>query len=354
MRRSQPQLWPTLVALIVAAGALAAWQHTLGGTVAPHGLEPFQGEQMIWVGPGIGPVGVGGDIAASDILVVGDSRVGHGFHLSIANRFGLGRFGTIWGGGTETAFALLPLMDMPPRAVVVCLSPLGLIGPQNDKFKTLLREPHPGYDATASPRAVREWAAREVQVLTAEGLSEAEAGAAIDWWVKRQRLARHRWLAEQRWFDTVALDKTWSYELDRWRALRLQTIEPTAWQQAWFKRPNFNVSSAVYRQATNASKAEVQRAAAKSIVGRLGELKARGWKIACVRLPVEPVLRKIEDESGTGALLASIPAMTALPYLDLGSWDGATLDGSHLAWPGADRATRAILRWLRDDLGWRH
>jgi len=340
------------LAALVASVALAVWDLALEGASPTSGVPSVEGERFTWIGPGVGPIGIDGDLQRSDVIAVGDSRLGYALHGSLAPSLDLGRFALIWGSGAKTIDALRPLGPIPPRSLVVSLSPLGLVGHQDARFSRLLRERHPAFDPLAPPRVVRAWSLREVQNLVAEGVPEPAARGAVEWWVDHHRMARDAHTRAARLVDTEGIDRRLAHHLDRWRVLHVQPVEPAEWHTAWLAPARLHENDDLYRGATAPERAVERASAALELAVTLRALRAAGWRVACVRWPIEPGLRQIEDASGTGALLLGITDEVGLPYLDLGAWADSTYDGSHLHWRGGDRATRALGRWLRDDLGW--
>ncbi len=352
---SRPRVPPglaTAVAVATAALALGAWSRAGAHLPPVGGLEDVSGERLLWIGPGIGPVGAGGDLERADLLVVGDSRVGHGVHLSIAAELGLGRVATIWGSGTELLGNLQALDRLAPRRLVVALSPFGLVGHRDGAVPELSRERHPAFDPARPPRDVRAWAADiRAELTTAERPAETFEGA-LAWWVSSHRLARAALLRQRLGFDPQGLDLSLAHRADRARALRLGVLQPSQWEWGWAPPHDPRASDAAYRSALAPLGAAQRSAARAALEERFRELTSAGWELACVRLPIDPGLRALEDEAGIGAELSALVERLGVPYLDLGAWPDATTDGSHLHWRGADRATRALGRWLREDLGW--
>jgi hypothetical protein len=343
---------PTTLAALVTASALAAWDHATKSTSPTVGLESVADERVLWIGAGLGPVGVCGDLESSDVVVVGDSRVGHAIHLSIAGSLGIGRVATLWGSGAKTEHLLRALDELEPRGLVVALSVLGLSGFKNQPITESLRERNPAFEPENPPRVVRDWSRAEHAHLLQKGFSETVAKASLDWWIDMHRASRAQLLRSQRRLETDTIDERLAHRVDRWRTLVTQPIEPTEWRSAWFATAMPRASDAAYRALTVPEKAVERAQEAERLGRRLEELRERGWRIACVRLPNDPELREIEDASDTGELVAGIAEGLGLPLLDFGPWPNATSDGSHLNWRAADRVTRELARWLREELGW--
>jgi len=342
----------TAVALAIAALVLGVWSHAGAHLPPVGGLEDVSGERLLWIGPGVGPVGAGGDLEQADVLVVGDSRVGHGVHLSIASELGVGRVASIWGSGTELLGNLDALRSLAPRRLVVGLSPFGLVGHRDGAVPELSRERHPAFDPARPPRDVRAWAAGIRAELAAAGRAPETFEGALAWWVTSHRLARAALQRQRLGFDPQGFDQRLGHRVDRARALRFGVVQPSQWEWGWAPPHDTRRSDEAYRTALAPEGAPQRGAARAALAERLSELTAAGWEVAAVRLPIDPGLRALEDAAGVGTELAELVAHAGVPYLDLGAWSDATTDGSHLHWRGADKATRALCAWLRGDVGW--
>ncbi|MEZ6015477.1 MAG: hypothetical protein R3F49_10210 [Planctomycetota bacterium] len=342
------------LALAVATLVLAGWRTFAFGHSPASGIEAVGGERLRWVREDLGPLGVTGDLDRADVVVVGDSRVAHGVHLSITGSLGLGEVALVWLSSATLESLLEPLLALePPRDLVVSLAPLGLVGyPQNLAIAETLRAPSIAADPSAPPRAVREWAQRERVHLEGAGFAPDFAARTVAWWLDNHRLARRAWQREQRWLDTAGFDERLGHRVDRARAMLFDPLEPQVWQRAWFKAVNVRGSDAAYRRIVAESRNDERARGAEHVAALLAAFQARGWRVACVRLPIDPGLRTLEDSTGCAEVLAALPRDLGLPYRDFGAWPDATTDGSHLHWRAADRLTRELAAWLRDDLGW--
>lgn len=344
----------TAVAVAVATLAVAGWRALVFGRSPAAGIENVAGERLRWVSADLGPLGVSGDLDLADVVVVGDSRVAHGVHLSIVGSLGLGDVALVWLSSATLESLLEPLLALePPRAVVVSLSPLGLVGyPQNLAIAETLRAPSIAADPTAPPRAVREWAQRERAHLESAGFAPDYAARTVAWWMDNHRRARRAWRNEQRWLDTAAIDDRIGHRVDRWRSMWIDPLEPEIWQRRWLDTVNVHGSHPAYRGIVAESRKAERDLGAERVSALLARFVERGWRVACVRLPIDPGLRELEDSTGAAPLLEALPRELGLPYRDFGAWADATTDGSHLHWRAADRLTRELAAWLRDALGW--
>ncbi len=340
----------TVLAILTATLGVTGWRIVEPVPRPTAGIESVSGERIQWIDAELSPVGVAGDLDSADILILGDSRVAHAVHLSAIERLGIGDVALVWLSSARLDQLLAPLVALkPPRTVVACLAPLGLVGyPQNVAIAETLRAPHPAADPAAPPHLVRAWAKTERAHLISVGFDEAFADRTIAWWRSSHQLARRVWLGEQRRFDTRAFDAKLAHRVDRARSIALTPIEPQIWHSAWYQVARPNASDRTYTNIV-APQREAERAAgAARITALMKELLERGFDVRCVRLPIEPGLRAIEDSTGAAEVLAAIPEELGIPYRDFGAWADATTDGSHLHWVAADRLTRELAQWLRE------
>jgi len=353
-RRKSAHRFAVATALVVAAFALAGWRVFGFARWPASGIEALEGERLRWVSKDLGPLGVTGDLDTADVVVVGDSRVAHAVHLSITGSLGIGEVALVWLSSATLASLLEPLLALdPPRSVVVALAPLGLVGyPQNLAIAETLRAPSVAADPTAPPRVVREWAEREQVHLESAGFDAAYAAGTVAWWLDNHRRTRRAWQQQQRWLDTAGFDARLGHRVDRVRSILLDPLEPQLWQRAWRKAVNVRGSDATYRGIVAESRTDERTRGAARVAALLAAFQARGWRVACVRLPIDPGLRALEDSTGSAQVLEALPQGLGLPYRDFGGWPDATTDGSHLHWRAADRLTRELAAWLREDLGW--
>lgn len=336
------------VAALVCALALVAWQRAPRERWPTSGLEAVVGERLLWIGPGIGACWCTFGIERADVVIVGDSRVPHAVHQSIASSLGIGSVAIAWGHGARTVDLLQPLLaDPAPRTVVLALTPLGLVGRPNPPIVESLRELHPACDPESPPYLVERWVESELPHLLEAGFDPEYAAATMDWWTAQHRRSRAAWLRSRRVFDTAGLDLWLGHMADRTRSLWLDPIEPFEWQGGWGSVPDPHLSERPYEQDLSPRRAKARHAGAVALIRAIRELQVRGWRVLAVRLPVEPGMRAIEDDAGGGAELDAICDATGVPYLDFGAQAGVTLDGSHLNWRAADETTRRLAAWIR-------
>jgi len=354
LRTRPPAGWATAAALAVCAGSLTAWS-ALGLSGWPaSGLEALHGDRLLWLDPALPPIAVAGDLDTADVLVLGDSRAAHAVHLSITDSLGLGEFAIVWLASARLQDLLAPLRVLErPRDLVLALAPVGLITLQRDlAIGETLRVANPAADPASPPRLAEEWASAELQHLIGKGFAPIHAERAVEWWMTNYRLRHRKWLAQQKLLDTHGIDLWLGHRVDRSRAIQFEPIEPKTWHTAWRHRVDPRAADRNYRLVADPERADERVRSAADVAALLRDLEARGWRIACVRLPIDPELRRIEDKTGCAELFEGIAREGPRPYRDFGAWDDATFDGSHLNWPAADRLTRELGRWLREDLQW--
>lgn len=354
VRTRPPSGRVSALALAVCAGSLTAWS-ALGLSGWPaSGLEAIHGDRLLWLDPAFPPIAVAGDLDTADVIVAGDSRAAHAVHLSITDSLGLGEFAIVWLASARLQDLLAPLRVLPsPCDLVVALTPVGLIHLQRDlAIGETLRVANPAADPASPPRLAEAWARGELQHLLDKGFDRGHAERTIAWWMTNYHLRHRKWLARDELIDTHGIDLWLGHRVDRARAITFDPVEPKNWHTAWRNRVNPRASDRNYRLVAAPERADERARGATELAGMLSELETLGWRIACVRLPIDPELRRIEDESGCIELFEGITRHGALPFRDFGGWDDATFDGSHLHWRAADRLTRELGRWLREDLHW--
>jgi len=334
--------------LAVCALALLGWKQVTADRWPTSDLEAVVGERLLWIGPGLGAYWCTLGMEQADVVIVGDSRVAHGIHQSIASQLGIGKVAIAWGHAARMLDLLQPLLEEPnPRTVVLSLTPLGLVGRPNPPIVESLREFHPACDPTSPPYLVKQWTETELPHLVEMGFDPTYAAGTMRWWIAQHRRSRAAFLRSKRFFDSAGLDLRLSHMADRARSLWLNPIEPFEWQDGWWRAPNPHAGDAYYHEALAPAGALARHEGALALIQAIEQLKARGWEVLAIRMPVEPGIREIEDANGGEAELNSIWQATGIPFLDFGVEVNTTTDGSHLNWRAADATTRAVAEFVR-------
>jgi len=234
-----------------------------------------------------------GNADADSVLVVGDSRTSAGVSLRVFHREGITDVGVLWGALAQVRYLLRAARELPPRRLVVCLSPASLNSPE-------------------LPRLIRM-------------------------------------LELERAFSPMQrIDRRLDDELDVWRQRLLRPVEINSWlrgpgtEQIEPRRQEGLYVSLLRpenRPALDERLAELQV--------ELAAMRKDGWTIACVRLPAEIGVEVVENEAFAREKFARLCADLDVPFLDLFGGGYATSDGSHLLGADADRASTHIARWLR-------
>lgn|GEM_PF-1250548 len=234
-----------------------------------------------------------GNADADSVLVVGDSRTSSAVSLRVLHREGIADVGVLWGALAQVRHLLRAARELPPRRLVVCLSPASLNSPQLPRLVHMLE-----LERRLSPmQRIDRRLDDELDVL-------------------RQRLLR-------------------PVEINSWlRGRTAEDVQPRRQEGLYdgLLRPE-------NRPALDERLAELQV--------ELAAMRKEGWTIACVRLPAEIGVEVVENKAFARAKFARMCADLDVPFLDLFGGGYATTDGSHLLGADADRASTHIARWLR-------
>lgn len=282
-----------LVASLALALLLGAWKLALEPRLPePLRPRPHPAGTLRWLDDGRVPAYVQGEERAEAWLALGDSRVHHGLDRDALAARGLEPPALLWVGGAQLEKLLAAARELPQRRVLVALSPLSV------------------HRVVLSPE--RE---REAALAVSERPWNARVDAALD-----ERLTALR-SALVRWIDTRALER------------------------AWLEAPAPDATDARLRRALGPPTRAARAAALTRVERALAELAREGRSLRCVRFPVSPSVRAIEDEAFDPVLFERLCARRGLSYLDLGT-RYETIDGSHLSAPAARSLASELADWL--------
>ncbi|MCA9001187.1 MAG: hypothetical protein KDB61_04635 [Planctomycetes bacterium] len=336
-----------MFALLVCACVLLAWSTSNSFARPTKRFDHKSPERFWWMTERMGPAWADERLHDADVIFVGDSRIKSGLDLPLIRSLGLPKASKIWGGGANTATILRPLLEWErPRALVLAMTPLGFKGNLNKHVGETLRVAHPATDPNAKPWQIRQWGKEEREHLVQAGFEPVVADFTIQWWNNKYREVRRDHLDSQRWLNTAGIDDALNGFFDRYRSLYLRPIEPIEWEQSWFRIEKPERSDEMYAGVLSKPNLADMEAGAQDLEQTLRALRDRGWRIAIVRMPIEPNLREIEDQSHAAPIYDRLVQELNLPLKDFGAWPGATWDGSHLHLEGADRATHEIAEWV--------
>ena len=229
------------------------------------------------------------------VHVIGDSRVQRGIVTKAMEGEGIGST-VAWTRPAARTLDLLKLVDEQlPSRLVVALSPLGL---QNEQAAPLHEEP----EAPPLPRRFDDWSADWADML-------------------RRRLA--------------------------------EPVLPPAWRFGWYGGFEQDKFFDAFRHSLRPETRDARLEQLAQVEGFLVAMRAKGWQIACVRIPTYGPMRAIEDEAFDPNLFAAMCTRVGVPFVDYGVVEGETSDGSHLGVGGARRFSRQLAEELLQLPGWR-
>ncbi len=240
-------------------------------------------------------VQVDGNPSADALLVVGDSRASAAISLRWLERDLERPAAVLWYGFGQYDLLFEAVDSLPPRTLLVCLTPAALYTPPLPRMQVLL-------DRERS----KTWMMR----------LDDQLDGSVD-------VTRQQWL---RPIDP-SYYKTWT---------KLDAIEPER-------------QVGVYIDLLAQHKPE-RLAGYQRLRTNLARLQQRGYRIACVRLPVMSKLEMVEDREFDPRLWREMCAELGLPYLDgFGSGDRfGTSDGSHLVGRDGEVFTIELGKWLKE------
>jgi len=286
-------LSPLGTAAATFAVLLAAWLALIEPRLPPPlRRRPHPPGELGWYAGGRAPFYLKGEVSAEGWLALGDSRVHHDLDEERLAKLGVEPLAVLWVGGAQLEDLLEAARELPPRRLLVALSPLS------------------------------------VHRAGADAEKEREQALAV-------------------------LDRPWSLRVDdaiderfeRLRSSLVSWIDPRSFAYAWLDAPSPGATDARQARAlaepTRADRAEALRAIARA----LRELRVSGREIVCVRLPISPSLRAVEDQAFDPALFERMCAEVGAPYHDLGSSE-PTIDGSHLTAEAARHLATRLAAFL--------
>ncbi len=294
-RYSKPTTWKQtlaqtgVVALLYVFG-VAAWNAFMvpnmdGRRLGEPSLVPFAKE---WRPGQHGIVQRYGEASRDGVVIVGSSRAHRAIKISEMEAEGVG---SVWVLTRPAALTLdlLSLVDenLPGRCVIA-LSPLGL---GNEQAQPMMELP------------------------------------------PKKRFNRR--------FDA------WSGEwADMYRRRVAEPVLPPAWRFGWFGGFEQDKYFNAIRHSLRLETREARLGKLEEVKAFIAALKAKGWNVTCIRFPTYGPMRDIEDETFDGNLFDVMCAEVGVPYIDYGSGDYTTSDGSHLGVEGATKFSRKLAQDL--------
>ncbi|MDF1839607.1 MAG: hypothetical protein P1V35_17190 [Planctomycetota bacterium] len=139
----------------------------------------------------------------------------------------------------------------------------------------------------------------------------------------------------------------WSSDwADMYRRRVAEPMLPPAWRYGWFGGFGQEKYFDAIRYSLRPETREARFAVLEEVQAFITALKAKGWNITCIRFPTYGPMRDIEDETFDGNLFTVMCDEVGVPYIDYGSGDYTTSDGSHLGVEGATQFSRKLAQDL--------
>ncbi|MEZ6016045.1 MAG: hypothetical protein R3F49_13075 [Planctomycetota bacterium] len=229
---------------------------------------------------------------AGGVLFVGDSRVSEGLLSSALAAHGLADAAILMGPMGQLRDLLKAARTLPMRRIVVGLSPVSVYAP-----------PTPNLVASLAGERTRRRTDR----------IDGDLGGAF---------------------------RLWKRELAR-------PIDTRHWNTGWFERATSAASLAWYTELLGPETRDARSARLTALENELRALINDGWDVTCLRTPVGPALRDIEEDALPAARFTELCARLGVPFLDEWRADYATSDGSHLTPAEAARFSAALAPRLR-------
>ncbi len=295
-----------------------------------------------WIAHGQMPLTINGSFEGAELIITGDSRVRNAIHRRPIDEAGLGPCCTVWRGGADLNQLLDHLLDLPPKRVVVCLSPLSVRPMTNKLIDEIVKVRPPALDPrNATDRDVYEWAQAERERLTGLGFRPRVIEGDLMTFRRKHHSAREQLTRLPR-----AADAALELAVSRWRFRYVTPLRTVHWKLSWDAPYKPNRSNGGYRIHLKSKEYQEQYPGlADAVTEKLRRL-ATTTDVYAVRLPITPALRRVEDAHVPPARIEAIAREAGVPFRDYGTTPHSN-DGSHLN----VRGTREFTASLIDDLG---
>lgn len=240
----------------------------------------------------VAPLYLYGRATEDGLLFAGDSRIGSDISVRVLERRGLGTVGLLWNGFAQFDHVLNGARMLPPRRLVMSVTPTSVYLPAAKRMADLL----------AKERARR---------------------------------------------ITQRIDERLDDEVDVWRRRTFFTWEPNPWgggEAGVVLEPRRHEGT--YIGLLGLKTRDKRRERVSVMQADLASMIKDGWRVACVRFPVSEGMRKLEDDAFPPEQFTQVCAELGIPYLDMKESDYQTSDASHLLGADAERCTERIADWL--------
>lgn len=295
-RRKYRRMWlgplPILAGALGSIALLCGWRLALDPNRHVYEKYDPQPRHFVDVEGAIAPLFLVGDGSADSLLILGDSRSVNDISLTILARRGI-EAGILWNGFAQLNYQLRAARSLPPRRLLVCLSPTGLyVAPMKRMAMILEKE-----------RAVP----------------------------LRRRI-----------------DTRLSMMIDVFRQRLVRTLEPRDWT---IGAPETHLEperlAGLYSKLMGDEFHDIRQEQFEELRQNLHEMRDAGWRILCVRLPASSIVEGIEDKGFPPEQFREMCAELGFPLLDLSGRNYQTSDGTHLLGEDAEAMTLVLADWLR-------
>lgn len=296
-RRRRQSVWfgplPIVVGFAMASVLLVGWRVVVDPDPPSKQIkiDPLP-TRFIDVAGAVAPLYLYGRATEDGLLFAGDSRIGSDISVRTLERRGLGTAGLLWNGFAQFDHVLQGVRMLPPRRLVISVTPTSVYLPPTKRMADLL----------AKERARR---------------------------------------------ITQRIDERLDDEVDVWRRKTFRTWEPNPWgggEAGVVLEPRRH--EGIYIGLLGLKTREKRRERVAELQASLASIVRDGWRVACVRLPVSEGMRKLEDDAFPPEQFTQVCAELGIPYLDMKDASYQTSDASHLLGADAERCTERIADWL--------
>jgi len=333
---------------LLVTAFLLIWQYAISPQLPQEAnrIDHHRGP-IIWVAPDVGPVYCRQDLDEASTLMIGDSRVWLGVDPRIVDRKVSGSLAVIWAASARTLDMLQALEHYDTPRVVVALSALGLHPHISAPQTGIFDRPFPDLEAGRSEEQIAAWHDRQVVRLGEMDIEEDQFNKFLR---PVENLMRKEFA--KTYPTTANFDAYWNNEISNLREEGIRTISTLTWRGSWFINQSPETSNRSYRDVLGGVDESERRKNLDRVMAALIAAREAGREIVCIRVPISPALRTIEDREMPPELFTQACEQASIPFFDLTREDFSTKDGSHLNRPAAHEFSHRLADWLKNDVGW--
>lgn len=329
-------------AAAVFAVLLTVWR-LARPTMNPRAEHPNQTDSTsLWLAPDRLPLTVVGDLSTARTVVIGDSRAMNGVRRDLLDGAGLGPSCVVWRGAADLMDLMSVIDTDRVELLIVALSPLSVSPYENKIMQEICRSRAPVFEAGEHSAArIFEWVREERQHLLGEDFPAASIDPTL---AMLQRSYKS---------DAAAMTFPGKVDLTLARGLRdlrfdlCMPLKTGLWNRSWLPLKKPRRSNGTYRKQLSSERYRTTfDVSADAIARRMGEL-SQGVELIAVRIPIDPILRGIENRAVAPIRIAQIASKAKVTFVDFGT-SPHTNDGSHLNAVGSVAWTEELIAELSD------